>query len=248
MMKKYRNLACMGIVGALLFAIGDWLIFLYPGLTLESDIQPLWAEMPAWRFVASTWCGILGGMAMTLGAYSAYRAIRTELGASVGWASVLGIPGAALAGFAHFVLGALLPLTYKNALDAGASADQAARMCMRWSSYMTLPDVLMIVLLYLPLMILLYMTVRGKYGIPRRTLLINAGFGVLMVVFQITLRNWRVGVLGAGESLFEGCVYINLIVYWNRRMKLDPAKQGIPLPSGTSQDKPHQTACIHSAE
>ena len=51
MCKKYRDMAYMGIVGAVLFAVGDWLIYLYPGLTLENDIQALWAEMPAVRFV-----------------------------------------------------------------------------------------------------------------------------------------------------------------------------------------------------
>ena len=227
MMKKYKNMACIGIVGALLFAIGDWLIYLYPGLTLESDIQPLWAEMLAWRFVGSTWCGLLGGIVMMFGAFSAHRAIRSELGEKIGRLSILGIPGAVLAGFAHFVLGSLLPLTYKSALEAGASAEQAAQMCMKWSSYMTIPDLLMIVLLYLPHLILLYMTARGKYGIPRRTLLINAAFVVLMSVLQLALRNsaW-VGALGAGESLFEGCVYINLVIYWERKMKADPAEQG----------------------
>ena len=35
-------------------------------------------------------------------------------------------------------------------------------------------------------------------------------------------RCWKwVGILGAGESLFEGCAYINLIIYWNRKMKTD---------------------------
>ena len=65
-------MACMGIVGAALFGVGDWLIYLYPGLALENDIQPLWAEMPAWRFAGSAWCGIIGGIVMMYGAYSAY--------------------------------------------------------------------------------------------------------------------------------------------------------------------------------
>ena len=220
MWKKHRNMACMGIVGAALFGVGDWLIYLYPGLALENDIQPLWAEMPAWRFAGSAWCGIIGGIVMMYGAYSAYVAIRSELGHRIGKVSSLGIAGAVLAGFAHFVLGSLLPLTYKNALAEGASAEQAARMCMRWSSYMTLPDVLMILLLYLPLFMILYMTVRGKYGIPRKTIWINAGYAVLIAALQLVLRNWKwIGILGASESLFEGCVYINLVIYWNQKMK-----------------------------
>lgn len=220
MWKKYRNLAYMGIVGAVLFGVGDWLIYLYPGLKLESDIQPLWAEMPAWRFTGSAWCGIIGGIIMMFGAFSAYTAIKQELGRKPGMVSVLGIPGAVMAGFAHFALGTLLPLTYKNALAEGASTEQAARMCMRWTSYMTPPDVFMILHLYLPLFMILYMTVRGKYGIPRKTILIDAGYVALIVVLQFVLRNWKwIGVLGASESLFEGCVYINLVIYWNQKMK-----------------------------
>ena len=220
MWKIHRKMACMGIVGAALFGVGDWLIYLYPGLALQNDIQPLWAEMPAWRFIGSAWCGIIGGIIMMYGAYSAYVAIRNELGHKIGKISSLGIAGAVMAGFAHFALGTLLPLTYKSALAEGASVEQAARMCMRWASYITLPDVLMILLLYLPLLMILYMTARGKYGIPRKALLINAGYIVLIVVLQVILRNWEwVGILGASESLFEGCVYINLVIYWNQKMK-----------------------------
>ena len=40
MLKKYRNMAYMGIIGAVLFAIGDWLIYLYPGLDLKGRIRP----------------------------------------------------------------------------------------------------------------------------------------------------------------------------------------------------------------
>ena len=217
MWKKYRNMACMGIVGAALFGVGDWLIYLYPGLALENDVQPLWAEMPAYRFIGSAWCGIIGGIVMMFGAFSAYTAIKNELGKRAGMVSTLGIAGAVMAGFAHFVLGSLLPITYKNALAEGASAEQATRMCIRWTSYMTLPDVFMILLLYLPLFMILYMTVRGKYGIPRKTILINIGYAVMIVVLQLVLRNWEwIGVLGAAESLFEGCVYINLVIYWNQ--------------------------------
>ena len=43
-----------------------------------------------------------------------------------------------------------------------------------------------------------------------------------MVVLMLVLRNGKwVGILGAGESLFEGCIYINLIIYWSRKMKTD---------------------------
>ena len=211
-------MAYMGIIGPVLFSIGDWLIYLHPGLNLQFDVQPLWAEMSSWRFVLSTWCGMIGGIVMMFGAYSAYQAIRTELGEKAGRISILGIPGAVLAGFAHFVLGSLLPLTYQNALEAGASVEQAAQMCMKWSDYMTMPDILMIVLLYIPLLFILYMTIRGKYGIPRRTLLINVIFIVLIVTLQIVLWNWKwVGILGAGESMLEGCIYINLVIYWNQK-------------------------------
>ena len=87
MWKKYRNMAYMGIVGAVLFGVGDWLIYLYPGLKLENNIQPLWAEMPAYRFMGSAWCGLIGGIVMILGAFSAYAAIHNELGKKAGMES-----------------------------------------------------------------------------------------------------------------------------------------------------------------
>ena len=86
----------------------------------------------------------------------------------------------------------------------------------------------MILLLYLPLLMILYMTVCGRYGIPRKTLLINAGYIVLIVALQVILRNWKwVGILGASESLLEGCVYINLVIYWNQKMKKEAGEQFI---------------------
>ena len=40
-----------------------------------------------------------------------------------------------------------------------------------------------------------------------------------MVVLQVILRNWKwVGILGASESLLEGCIYVNLVIYWNQKM------------------------------
>lgn len=99
---------------------------------------------------------------------------------------------------------------------------------MRWSSYMTLPDVLMILLLYLPLFIILYMTIRGKYGIPRKTIWINAVYALLIAVLQLVLRNWKwIGVLGAAESLFEGCVYIKLVIYWEQKIKKGTGEQPV---------------------
>ena len=106
-MRNYRNMAYMGIAGPFLFGVGDWLIYLYPGLVFGKDIQPLWIEMPIYRFIGSAWCGFIGGIIMMFGAYSAYRAIRNELGDKVGRMSKLGIAGAVLASFAHFNFGTL---------------------------------------------------------------------------------------------------------------------------------------------
>ncbi len=66
--------------------------------------------------MGSVWCGIICGIIMMFGAFRAYTAIKTELGKRPGMVSAFGIPGAVMAGFVHFVLGTLLPLTYKNAL------------------------------------------------------------------------------------------------------------------------------------
>ena len=40
----------------------------------------------------------------------------------------------------------------------------------------------------------------------------------MIAVLHLALWNWKwIGVLGASESLFEGCVYINLVIYWNQK-------------------------------
>ena len=43
----------------------------------------------------------------------------------------------------------------------------------------------------------------------------------MIAVLHLALWNWKwIGVLGASESLFEGCVYINLVIYWNQKKAL----------------------------
>ena len=50
--KQMKN-AITGFVGAVLFMIGDCLLYIYPGRDAHIDIDPVFAVMPVWRFTAS---------------------------------------------------------------------------------------------------------------------------------------------------------------------------------------------------
>ena len=45
-MNNQNGNAILGFVGAVLFMIGDCLLYVYPGRDMNLDIDPIFAEMP----------------------------------------------------------------------------------------------------------------------------------------------------------------------------------------------------------
>lgn len=65
MHEDYSKSAITGFWGAVLFMIGDCLLYIYPGRDAHIDIDPVFAVMPVWRFTASAFLGFFG-MALML--------------------------------------------------------------------------------------------------------------------------------------------------------------------------------------
>ena len=72
--QKLKKYALLGVIGGVLFMTGDCLIFCYEGLG-ASGVQPLWAQMPEWRFVLSAILGFIGMALMLPAGISVYRMI-----------------------------------------------------------------------------------------------------------------------------------------------------------------------------
>lgn len=218
-MNNQKRNAILGFVGAVLFMIGDCLLYVYPGRDMNLDIDPIFAEMPVWRFTVSTFCGFVGMAFMLFGFQSLYSMTQMVCGRTLQVLMIAGAAGVGGTAFAHFNLGSLMPLTYKAVLSAGESADIAEKACESMMVWITPIDIVIIIALYLQLIVLGYMILSGKSGLRRWYILVSplgaVCFGLLWaVIFKGTLLE---GGWGSCESLEEGLMYITAFSYWKKQ-------------------------------
>ena len=43
-----RRNAIIGLIGGVIFMIGDFLLYMFPGRNPDLDVDPVFAEMPVW--------------------------------------------------------------------------------------------------------------------------------------------------------------------------------------------------------
>lgn len=60
--------------------IGDCLLYVYPSRDTSLDIDPVFAEMPVWRFTASALLGVIGMGFMLFGFQSLYAMTKSVCG------------------------------------------------------------------------------------------------------------------------------------------------------------------------
>lgn len=137
-MKTNKIFALMGFVGGLLFVVGDGLLYWYAGNSGNgTDVDPLWAGLPEWRFVLSFVLGFAGMILMLPAFVSFYRMIAATFGRVLRlFTAFMGV-GVAATGFLHFSIGSLPPITYKAVLDAGGTAAMAAAVSQHWIDVVT---------------------------------------------------------------------------------------------------------------
>ena len=211
-----RN-ALLGFLGGVAFMIGDCLLYIYPGRYPAEDIDPVFAAMPAWRFTASAFLGILGMALMLFGFQSLYAMTREVCGKGMQRFMLIGGAGVAGVALAHFNLGSLLPLTYKAVIGAGGTAEMAADTCRAMSDWVTPIDIVLIAALYVQLIVLLYMILSGRSGLSKWFVLVGP-FGAVAVglLWSIVFRNTPLAAgWGSCESLGEGLMYLAAYAYWN---------------------------------
>ncbi len=219
MMNNQKRNALLGFIGAVLFMIGDCLLYVYPGRDMNLDIDPIFAEMPVWRFTVSAFCGFFGMAFMLFGFQSLYSMTQKVCGRIMQGLMIAGVAGVGGTAFAHFNLGSLMPLTYKAVLSTGESADIATKACESMMAWITPIDIVIIVALYIQLIVLGYMILSGKSGLRRWYILVSPigaiCLGILWaVIFKGTLLE---GGWGSCESLGEGLMYITAFSYWKKQ-------------------------------
>ena len=219
MNNKMKRFAMMGFLGAILFMIGDCLIFVFHGRNPELNVDPIYAQMSVWRFQASAFLGWLGTVGMLFGFYSFYHAVR-EL--CVRWLqkiTMLSLGGVVGLSLAHFDLGVLQPYIYKSVLEAGgdnAIAAKAADLAGGWTIVL---DGLIIFLFYIQFLIQIYLIVSKKAGLSKWYLLLGPIGAVLIGILWKTIFDGYAiaGSWGSCESLGEGLIYLTIYFYWKKK-------------------------------
>ncbi len=212
--QKMKIYAMLGMIGGVLFMVGDCLIYCYEGLG-TSGVQPLWAQMPEWRFVISAILGFIGMALMLPAGVSVYRMTADRCGKPCRIFATLYLIGVASTGYLHFSLGSLMPLTYISVLSEGGTTELAADAAQRWSEFVMLPNIVLIGFLCAGYVLHFYVTVSGKSTLPRWFCLVGPvgafALGMLWkVIFSGTAAE---GAYGACESLGEGLIFLTAYFY-----------------------------------
>ena len=213
---KLKIYSLLGVLGGIAFMIGDCLLFCYPGYT-NADIDPLWSGVSEWRFICSAWLGFLGMSLMLPAFLSFYLMISKTCGRIMKTMTTFMLIGVASTGFLHFVLGSLLPITYKAVLET-AGADAAYTVSDHWRSILAPLDAVLIGILALEYIVHFVAVISGKTGLPRLFCLLGPLGALLLgllwrVVFQGTAAE---GAFGACESLGEALVFLTSYLYWRK--------------------------------
>ena len=216
--KQMKN-AITGFVGAVLFMIGDCLLYIYPGRDAHIDIDPVFAVMPIWRFTASAFLGFFGMALMLFGFQSLYQMTKKVCGIRMQHFLLIGAAGVGGTAFAHFNLGSLMPLTYKAILLSGGTAEMSEKSCQTIATWLTPIDLVIIIALYVQFIVLGYMILSKKSGLSRWYILISPIGAILLgILWALVFKGTSVeGAWGACESLGEGLMYITAWTYWKNR-------------------------------
>ena len=216
---KQKKNAITGFAGAVLFMIGDCLLYIYPGRDARIDIDPVFVDMPVWRFTVSAFLGFMGMALMLFGFQSLYLMTKKVCGKRMQHFLLIGAAGVGGTAFAHFNLGSLMPLAYKAILSSGGTAEMAEKSCQTIATWITPVDLVIIIALYVQFIVLGYMILSKKSGLSRWFILVSPigaiALGILWaVVFKGTVVE---GSWGACESLGEGLMYITVWTYWKKQ-------------------------------
>ncbi|BBB47901.1 hypothetical protein Pelsub_P1129 [Pelolinea submarina] len=212
-------MALIGLLGGLLFAVGDLFVYLLPNSHYESNIYTDWANMNMWRFGVSLYLGCFGTILLLIGFYSFYNIVKQVCSNLVKLFCLILAIGVVLTSIGHFFIACIVPMTYKGAIYAGASADLAKSISMCWEPYIDPLNIfVMVVVILLQSIMLIGLIVKGKLNCPKWMIVLNpVGLIVLSIPVTILLNDTGLeGISDAFESLGESLMYLAVFWHWKR--------------------------------
>lgn len=218
-----KKMSLLGLLGGILYQIGDYFLFLHPDYRDGMAIQSCWADMPMWRFSGSMWCALFGSVFLICGFFSLYQLVKSTCGKVWQGLTLCSLPGIMGVIYAHFIFGSLQPMVYKAMLAAGFGDEQFLAVNDILMSANMVPIIFIIASFYLQLIVIIYGIVSRKFNLSKQSITVLI-FVVLALCFlfivSLYIPSPFAGIAGGLESLFEGILYLVPYFYWrNREMK-----------------------------
>ena len=216
-MNKHQFRSLLGVIGGVFFMAGDCLIYCFQGSTWQ-DIEPLWINVPMWRFVLSAIFGFIG-MSLMIPAYLSFKKmIDDTCGGVLRLFTIFMGVGVVSTGYLHFALGSLSPITYKSIIECGGNVEMAAGVCKQWSEILTPINLILIIFLCFEYLVHFIATVSGKLKLPRVMCLVGilGAFAIGMIWKLIFKGTAAEGAYGAFESMGEALTFFTAFIYWTK--------------------------------
>lgn len=214
-----KKLCMIGMLGGLLFGIGDWLVYLIPNCHNESQIYDDWIQMNDLRPAFAVYAGCIGAVLLFVGFYSWYLAIRekaTKLQKICMGIIAVGIMQTPMC---HFAIACLKPIAYKVAFQSGAEKELAIRIMENWN-YFTRPIRLFVItaVILVQSIVMIVFILKKQINCPKWMVICNPlVFIFLSIPVSILLNGTGFeGLAEAFESLGEGFIYLPVYFHWKK--------------------------------
>lgn len=220
--KIEKRLALLGLLGGILYQIGDYFLFLAPGYAEGALPQTCWATMPIGCFEASLWCALIGSACLLGGFVSLYQAVIYSMARPWRIVMLAALPGVIGVMFAHDVVGCLQPMLYQAMLSAGLTDAQFLAVNDALLPARMPLAIFAIISFYLQLIVIGYGLISRRFVLMKRSWLILGGIILtmgLMFAMSFVLPETLSGIAGGFESLFEGVLYLTVYFFWLNREK-----------------------------
>lgn len=221
-----KKMSLLGLLGGILYQIGDYLLFLHPDYRDGMTIQSCWVDMPMWRFSGSMWCALFGSVFLICGFFSLYQLVKKTCGKAWQHLTLCSLPGVIGVIYAHFIFGSLPPMIYKAMIAAGLGDEQFLAVNDTLMSANMAPIVLIIASFYLQLIVIIYGVVSRKFHLSKQSifaLILVILVLCLLLVVSFYIPSPFAGIVSGFESLFEGILYLVPYFHWKNRESISEA-------------------------
>lgn len=218
---KMKKMALIGLLGGLLFGVGDILVYLLPNCRNQNGIYEDWINMSDLRPAFTLYLGCIGAGLLLIGFYSWYQAIKENASIRLKGLMMVLVFGIMLTPMGHFLIACITPMIYKGAIQAGASSEMAMEIAT-YLAYYTEPVKAAVILIVIMVqsVTMVGMIVKKKILCPRWMVLLNPlGLTIISIPLSIMLSGTGLeGIMESFESLGEGLLYLPIYYHWKKQL------------------------------